>query len=323
MHPSSRCGPGARPAFTLVELFVVIAIIAILIGLLLPAVQKIREAAARLSCQNNLKQIGVALQNFHAAHESFPPGSRATGVEACYDNWAIAILPFMEQDPLYHLFDPTKRNEDPANDGVRTARVTMFVCPSDPSGSEPANPSGGPGSGSRYMPSNYKGVEGVSDGTHYFDRWDDAAWLINNRHKPWLGALHVTQSQVELAAERIDTITDGTSNTLLVGEYSTTTAQSHRAYWAYAYWEWSLSAVSQTPDGEPAPYILLPDFDNCSQQEANPAKSACKRGWSSLHLGGINFVMCDGSVRTVSRTIDMRLLEGLATIAGGEVTSGF
>src|SRR5262249_40592588 len=132
---------------------------------------------------------------------------------------------------------------------------------------------------------------------------------------------------VQLGAERIASIKDGTSNTLMVGEYTTDTAQSHRGFWAYSYWEWSMSAVSKARDGGIAPYILLPDFDACARLEYPPPtsgpNSACKRGWSSQHPGVINFLLCDGSVRTIGKDIDMHVLENLATIAGGEVIGDY
>jgi prepilin-type N-terminal cleavage/methylation domain-containing protein len=312
-----------RAGFTLIELLVVIAIIAILIGLLLPAVQKVREAANRTQCINNLKQIGVALHNYHDVLRSFPPGARAISNSAYYENWAISMLPYMEQDALKNLYQTNKLNEDPVQNQVQTATVPIFVCPTDPDQFMPIHPYAGPGVNQFYMPGSYKACEGLCDGTYYFDRYDDAGTLVAGGHYNWRGALHVTRVDKNLTAERITNIKDGTSNTLLVGEYTTKTAQEHRGFWAYSYWEWSMSAVSTTPSGGVAPYILLPDINACKAQETNPSYSACKRGWSSLHPGVVNFVLCDGSVRSISTSIDMHVLEGLATIAGGEVVGDF
>src|SRR5262245_32534255 len=102
-----------RSAFTLIELLVVIAIIAILIALLVPAVQKVREAAARAHCQNNLKQIALALHNHHDTKKRFPPGGMQTGRNGtpCYTNWAIEILPYLEFENLYKRYDQTVLNE--------------------------------------------------------------------------------------------------------------------------------------------------------------------------------------------------------------------
>ena len=115
-----------RAAFTLIELLVVIAIIAVLIGLLLPAVQKVREAAARMSCTNNLKQMGLALHNYHDANNKFPWGHQDSTIFSL--PWAVFILPYIEQGSLYNKFDTTKNFNDPVNQGPHAAtRVSTYA----------------------------------------------------------------------------------------------------------------------------------------------------------------------------------------------------
>jgi prepilin-type N-terminal cleavage/methylation domain-containing protein len=329
-----------RDGFTLIELLVVIAIIAILIGLLVPAVQKVREAAARLQCQNNLKQIGLAVHNFHDTYKKFPAGSvyresvPGNGQWDYYDTWAISILPYIEQGNLYKLWDPKVPNAVPDATSpnmalLRQSHVPVYECPSDPNGFTPATPASGPGGTTGlgrplYMPGSYRGVAGADwGGTDWGvdqggpnENWDDATqvanWLMKNRSMS-RGIFHATVPGVA-SAERMASIIDGTSNTLMVGEYATTTVLNRRTFWAYAYTSYNLSCVTYAQSR-----TLLADFDLC-QNTAPGGSNQCKRAWGSLHTGIINFVMCDGSVRTISTSIDMNLtLPALATIAGGEV----
>src|ERR1700746_2675832 len=125
-----------RRAFTLIELLVVIAIIAILIGLLLPAVQKVREAASRTRCSNNLKQIGLALHNYHDTNGLFPSGhvelKDAHGNYQYYSGWTIAILPYLEQENLFRQYlDNPVPNQDPRNQAFCRTFVGVYTCPSD------------------------------------------------------------------------------------------------------------------------------------------------------------------------------------------------
>ncbi len=306
-----------RGAFTLIELLVVIAIIAILIGLLLPAVQKVREAAARMSCQNNLKQIGLALHNYHDVHGKLPPGGITEGyccATQSRTNWAIEILPFIEQQAIYQLYDQTVTNEHPNNATARTRFIKTYQCPSDQP-AELLNPASGPGSGLQYMTSSYRAVSGRANITSPLGWFDNAEGAALPTH--FRGALHTVWSQLGLGQETLTGITDGTSNTLMVGEYMTRTTPRRRTFWAYTYTSYNQSSV------HPASHTFLADFDRCQTISASLGldNRPCRRAFGSFHTNGANFVFCDGSVRFIPQTVDMNILATMATIAGGEVSS--
>jgi prepilin-type N-terminal cleavage/methylation domain-containing protein len=327
-----------RRGFTLIELLVVIAIIAVLIGLLVPAVQKVREAAARTQCQNNLRQIALALHNYHDTYGSFPAGStykQVGGKWNYYDTWTISILPFLEQKNLYALYDQTQPNATRTSAGTATVRQTflsVYACPSDPNVYRgPAFPESGPGGTSGLpiplcSPGNYRCVAGADWGGQNDsqngpnENWDDATqigWLLtwNSGDR---GVMHACNPQVGGGPERIATITDGTSNTLMVGEYATRTHLSRRTFWAYAYTSYNESVVTFAQGR-----TLLNDFDKCTNTPPG-GSNQCKRAWGSFHTAGmLNFAMCDASVRNISPSVDMNfVLPAMATIGGGEVVPG-
>jgi prepilin-type N-terminal cleavage/methylation domain-containing protein/prepilin-type processing-associated H-X9-DG protein len=316
-HPSKV----ARAGFTLIELLVVIAIIAILIGLLLPAVQKIREAAARMKCSNNLHQMGLAMHNYESAYSRFAPGTeyKFDGVTpdlyTNYTGWSIALLPFLEQDNLYKQYTTTKLNYNAVNLPVLANQLSVYTCPSDPGAGQTFTNLIG------YYPTpvmsgSYKGVAGrystPSPGITLF--WDYATYVAYlTMEAASRGPLTAT-GVGGISPIRIGEIADGTSNTFLIGEYSSRTAPDHRAYWGAS---WGYLVL-----GSAGPYDAvrgLPDWNDCVASIG--LGNRCNRAFASQHSGGMNFVMCDGSVRFVSRDIDALLYQGLATIAGGEVVS--
>jgi prepilin-type N-terminal cleavage/methylation domain-containing protein/prepilin-type processing-associated H-X9-DG protein len=324
LRPRSR-----RIGFTLIELLVVIAIIGILIALLLPAVQKIREAAANMQCRNNLHQIGLALHNYHDANGAFPPGHEAhryngagltngTADGAYYfSNWGIQLLPYLEQDNLYKLYDNTVYNNHPKNAFVVQSVVKVYACPSDINAGQLLDPETAgrlaPGGNNTFRSSSYRGMSGVNcDG---FDQWGGypSEVLANLHNCPGLrGLLHSYDDWSGLKTETFASITDGTSNTLAIGERSTRTRPRRGTFWGDSFNLYSLSgAYNQS-------YSLWNDYQACIDVPGVD-QARCKYGWGSFHTAGINFVFCDGHVISISPNINMNVFVALATIANGEV----
>lgn len=310
-----------RAAFSLVELLVVITIIGILVALLLPAVQAAREAARRLHCVNNLKQIGLALHNYHQAHHAFPPGNYAETAGRCpgenpnapsedRTNWLIAILPYIELESAHRLYNANESNESAANQAIRERSVPCYLCPADIDPTTPVVPGFGPGSAARnnvsYMPGSYRGVSGKSDGYMFLDSGLDAT-----APREWRGPLHIV-GILGFTAESLTEIRDGSSNTLMAGESTTSTAPPFRTLWAYSFSYYSLSVAT------PQSRTLLGDFLRCVEIPGDGSDNPCRRGWGSFHPGGLNFTLCDGSVHFLSTNIDMDLFANLATIDNGE-----
>lgn len=312
-HPQYRVSRN-RSAFTLVELLVVIAIIGVLVALLLPAIQAAREAARRASCSNNLKQLGLAIQNYHDTQRVLPPGGITLG-PCCgtrsLTNWAIAILPFMEQQNLYDRYNQARFNEDSVNRFVRERIVETHNCPSDNNAGKLMRPESGPGSGLNYRMSSYRCMAGASNGRGW---WDNEQWTNIGRPE-WKGAFHAVGRR-GLTSERLATITDGTSNTIAIGEMHTRTRPRRGTFWAYTYTSYNSS------DAHAQSRTLLGDYNRCVAIGGPGGSNACKRGWGSFHAGGtILFAMCDGSVQMFNRNINTNIWHALATIQNGETVS--
>ena len=339
--------PRRRRAFTLIELLVVIAIIAILIGLLLPAVQNVREAAARMSCSNNLKQLGLALHNYHDTNNAFPPGQvhTAAGGEPAKTVWGIELLPYIEQDNVYRRYDRNKLQTHPDNVAVLQTRVKTYICPSDLNTDQLERPGSGSMANTPIAPSSYKAMGGASatgfspattvDGYY----WDLTFMLYQPegggstnvfdatlRHPPpnsWRGVLHVVH-EVQLPGmvrtlkpERMASITDGTSNTLVLTEYHTRTMNRFRAFWGYGRNQYAFAAAM------PPLATRIPDYDECARQLAGDVSAICRRSFASFHSNGANALFGDGSVRFLNFSLNGRVFMAMATIAGEEVLPDF
>ncbi|MGD9853520.1 MAG: DUF1559 domain-containing protein [Planctomycetaceae bacterium] len=306
-----------RPAFSLIELLVVIAIIAVLIALLLPAVQQAREAARRTQCKNHLKQIGLALHNYHDVYNGFPPsivvgrcqphffwGQNPPG----YWSWRARLLPFIEQSALYDQID---FRDNPLDYGVlafyrpqTSINMPVYMCPSDPKSEtqwadEVFDPWGGPAS---VALSNYMGVQGSE---RLIPDADLCGMFANGSSTRPKG--DGVFGDVNYSA-KIRDITDGTSNTIHVGERPTED-----------YWGW-------WPVGTGNDMLGLADFVlDCSEglhagKQGDPAHLL--HFWSN-HPGGAHFLMGDGSVHFLSYSINHPTFLALGSRNGGEVVGEF
>jgi prepilin-type N-terminal cleavage/methylation domain-containing protein len=303
-----------KKGFTLIELLVVIAIIAVLIALLLPAVQQAREAARRTQCKNNLKQMGLALHNYHDTYLAFPPGSIALPQNTINTSmgWGIAILPYIDQAPLYNTYNSNLLNSDVANQPVLKQRLAAQNCPSDPQAGTALAPGSGPVTVAIAL-SSYRANGGISTDTSNF--WDgqygsppNGSLVLTNR-----GLLHCVDTS--FGCEKAASVTDGMSNTLVVGEWSTSNNFNRGSYWAYSYASYAISGVGTTcspANFGPPDYTKVGNGNNCS-----------KRAWGSFHTGGAQFLAADGAVKFVSTNINLPTLAALSTIAGGEVVGDY
>jgi prepilin-type N-terminal cleavage/methylation domain-containing protein/prepilin-type processing-associated H-X9-DG protein len=294
-----------RPGFTLIELLVVIAIIAVLIALLLPAVQAAREAARRMQCTNNLKQIGLALHNYHDVHGRFPLGSIQVDTPKAYRQpFLSSLLPFLEQRALYASFNYNLSFQVDENETTRASFVSVFLCPSDQPQTFTNNKGG---------VSDVKGNYGVNWGQNtYGDQVLPAAFALN------------------YGASTAD-IVDGTSQTFLLAELIQT---PHPPGQPESVIDrrgriWSDQPSSHQISTKLGPNSLAPDYGAC-WNNGTPG-TPCNRNTGngpnhylasrSRHPGGVNGLLGDGSVRFFKDSIDLKAWKALSSRAGGEVVS--
>jgi prepilin-type N-terminal cleavage/methylation domain-containing protein len=317
-------------AFTLVELLVVIAIIGILIGLTLPAVQRVRESASRLSCKNNLKQIGLALHNYHDTLGTFPPGYKYNGgttvpgghpsgapsnltrhIDHFRGNlglvntdpgwgWAAFLLPFLEQENITRQINFDLPVQATQHQAVRTLQLRVFTCPSD-------RETG------RFLVLQQKTRQPIADAAtnSYAACYGDVGPVLET---PGSGMFH-RNSQVAFR-----NILDGTSNTLAIGERA--------AFFTQTPWAGAITGGScvTTPNApvyqsviEPAPSMVMARVSG---------RRALNDPWSepydffSGHREVVQFVFADAAVHALSTSMDPQAVYALATIAGGEISSG-
>lgn len=315
-NPVDRHVRRRRPAFTLVELLVVITIIGILIALLLPAVQAAREAARRISCTNNLKQLALAVCNYESAHKMYPinyGGNAATGTTMTGHSWITGVLPFMEQENIYNkiLFNQPLSYAD--NLAAAKTGITALLCPSD-SRRATLSKRDGLTATDEVGITNYKAVAGgnwalgtapgvpVSQPT---GKWAGNTDGLDHGN----GLICRNQANDIANYVGIAEVRDGTSNTPIIGE---TVPMWCAKTWWYSY------------DGCTATCGIQMNYQKSkgtAYMETNATDSNNNYSFFSQHSGGANFALGDGSVRFVSETIDLTLYRQLATISGKEPVS--
>lgn len=298
--------------FTLIELLVVIAIIAVLIALLLPAVQQAREAARRTQCKNNLKQIGLALHNYHEQYRCFPSGwigvDPVTGAQSAHHGgngagWALMILPMVEYPAIYNQMNMNIPINAPANAVSIKHSITTYLCPSDaaPPKVWSIEDEGSPGTVlAELATANYIASFGTLD-------------LHDCEHTP--GSPPVTSAgqcvgdgaSYHNCKISLQHFMDGTSQSIIVGERKTNPVHGWWSTWA-----------GMVPHGKDSFQRILGSLDHTPNHPQSHFDD-----FSSYHVGGAHFLFGDSHVRFVSENIDGGLYRALGTINGGEVTGEF
>ena len=309
----------ARRGFTLVELLVVIAIIGVLVGLLLPAVQAAREAARRMQCSNNLKQIGLCLHNYHDTSNALPAGSNGTlnAAGTAFGGhgwtWQSSILPYVEQSNLFNAIqgpDGFGNENGSQNAGkplvIKATTLSMFWCPSQPDVRNGTQKNG-------YQSSNYNGNMGTRIGNGNDDCIGTGIVTVADmKTKPW-GCMNGDGVFYVQSKTRFGDVTDGLSNTIFVSEVADSGGDVMGIFGAGSDRRSMFSGgADSNPPTEMSEYLIAAETND-------PINGGAEEAAGSWHVGGAQFAFGDGSIHFLSENMDMTTYRAISTRAGGEV----
>jgi len=295
-----------RPAFTLIELLVVIAIIAILVGLLLPAVQKTREAANRAKCENNLKQLALAVHSYHDVNNGLPPSRIA---KEAYATWAVLILPYLDQNPFYQQWDTTADYYTQAP-GLTETQVPTFYCPSRRGPTLSVNDTNGDNLSGKIVVgavSDYAGSG--TDSSTGFDANSTGVIVM-----PKVATVKSKKLTTWLPQLRFSSVEDGLSNTFLFGEKHVQTG----------YFGWMATDSTKTHGGGDGSVYDGNRMENCVRKGGTSALITLSpnqpglANFGSAHPGYCQFAFCDGRVQALSVSVNGDLLKRLVMRKDGK-----
>ncbi|PQO46072.1 DUF1559 domain-containing protein [Blastopirellula marina] len=307
-----KLSPSSRLGFTLVELLVVIAIIGVLVALLLPAVQQAREAARRMQCSNNLKQMGLACHNYMDTHQGkLPPGTYYKLKSGQWDShgWAVAILPFIEQNALYDSYNFSVGPLDTSHENIRKAAISGYFCPSF--AGKQVNTSSSLYSDGAIFP--YQGIAGV----YYNDPARDQNLPGNAGH-----GMITSNGAFRINGERsVADITDGLSNTIMIGDYIHRDRTGSNSGYPGNVRCWIIGTTSVAKGALYNLKIIYEDTVNSRRDRASDGLAFNHLPFGSFHPGGANFAATDGSVHFLPETINFDTYRAIATVNGSEPLS--